>query len=310
MDGGKSISPTSRDLAKLLAGISPKIEKLHVVICTHSDSDHSNGLWDLADDWKALGRKIVEFWLPGRWANAVPAILTDPVGFVSKLYSGAIEASFEMSGRPLEDASFSREARFNKASERFADKDDKLTSAVTPVSDPSEKRRDSDPLGLGLSLNEILALLAANEETDDDVDLLEFALRLGKAIGSWFFSFDLTGSPEDLNVAIAVQTAFHEVAETATAIQRIAAAALKHEIPVRWFNFGEYKRLGKPSGGIRGLLQPCCLVEVVLDRDKAAQLTNLALFHSLRLSRQNVESIVFYRPESLSEPGVLIVVEK
>jgi len=114
---------------------------------------------------------------------------------------------------------------------------------------------------------------------------------------------------EQLDIAIAAegQVAFAEVAETAKAIHKISTSALVHNIRVRWFDFGEYQKSDKPLGGLPGLLEPCCSVEVVPSRDKAAKLTNLALFHSLRLTRQNVESIVFYRPENSSEPGVLFL---
>ena len=303
VDGGEKYGKDSRELAAKLAEVSPKIERLDVVICTHSDADHANGLWYLADDWYALGRSIGEFWLPGRWANAVPAILTDPAEFADKLRAGAIAASRQVSEIDSADFVFSRENRYYKASSRFGEGE--LESAVSPIGEnPDESDSDDQVLGLGLTSREVRTLQAAFEETDNTVDLLGSNLGRGRMARSWPW---LIGLDDSLKVTLEAETAFDEVAETATAIQKIATSALVHEINVRWFDFGEYKKTDKPLGGLRGLLEPCCSVEVVPVRSKAAVLSNLSLFHSLRLTRQNVESIVFYRPETKIEPGVLFL---
>lgn len=310
VDGGKAYGEDSRELAKILAEVKPKIERIDVVICTHSDADHSQGLWFLADDWYEMGRSIGEFWLPGRWANAVPAILTDPAGFASKLRAGAIEAGYQIVREGAEMFSLSREDRYFKASAMLANGE--FDTAVSRIDDGEFVNRAEDDfaeggLGLGLSKAEAEQLRADFEETDSEVDLLETALADKWMARPWLFDFDTSSLAEDLGIAAESQVAFVEVAETAKAIHKISAAALVHKIRVRWFDFGEYQKSDKPFGGLPGLLEPCCSVEVVPSRAKAARLTNLALFHSLRLTRQNVESIVFLRPENDREPGVLFL---
>lgn len=310
VDGGKAYGKDSRELAKILADVKPTIDRIDVVICTHSDADHSQGLWFLADDWYAMGRKIGEFWLPGRWANAVPSILTDPSGFVAKLHSGAIEAASQIVRDTAEGFSLSRENRYFKASAMLADGE--LETAVSRIDDVEyllkiEAAFGEHSLGLGLTDIEAEQLRADFEETDTEIDLLETALSDKSVYRSWF---DLPGEisfSHYLKMAPESQVAFAEVAETAKAIHKIATSALVNKIRVRWFDFGEYKKDEVPFGGLPGLLEPCCAVEVAPSRTKAARLTNLTLFHSLRLTRQNVESLVFYRPESDREPAVLFL---
>jgi len=130
VDGGKAYGKDSRELGKILAEVMPKIEHIDIVICTHSDADHSQGLWFLADDWYEMGRSIGEFWLPGRWANAVPAILTDPSGFAAKLLYGAVEAANQIVRDGANKSSLLREDRYFKA---FAES--KHVAAVSRIDD-------------------------------------------------------------------------------------------------------------------------------------------------------------------------------
>jgi hypothetical protein len=305
VDGGKAYGEGTRELADKLAEVSPKIERLDVVICTHSDADHSQGLWYLADDWYAMGRSIGEFWLPGRWANAVPLILTDPSAFVDKLRDGALEAGARVSRLETSKFGVSREDRYYKASAAFVEGE--LQTAVTPISEAfldGDEQTQGQGLGLGLTEFEIGALQAAYDETDNEVDPFDANLKRVQLSDHWTWFLD---PHEPMAKFLEADAAFAEVAETAKAIQKIATAALVHRIKTRWFDFGEYKKTDKPFGGIPGLLEPCCSVEVVPDRSKVSGLSSLSLFHSLRLTRQNVESIVFYRPETNVEPGVLIL---
>lgn len=307
VDSGKKSGEGNRELANILSQISPRIDHIDFAICTHSDSDHSNGFLSFADDWYGMKRTLGEYWLPGGWANAMPSILTDPIGFTAKLLDGAMQASQKMAGLEGERRSLSREERHYNAS---YDSDAEMAlcaDVVFNVGDPQ-----SLEAGLGLSESEAALLRMDYEETDDTIDALDSAL---KSIQSrinlfWPIYYELYEdlySPKLLPMTLEGIMSFQEVAETAQAIRKIALSALAHKIRVRWFDFGEYKKTDKPSGGEPGLLEPCCSVEVVPDRNKAMALSSLMLFYSLRLSRQNVESLVFYRPENSDEPGVLFL---
>ena len=305
VDSGKTDREGTRELADILSRISPRIDHIDFAICTHSDADHSKGFWSFADDWYGMKRTLGEYWLPGGWANAMPAILTDPTGFAAKLMDGAMQASQKMGGPDGELASVSREERYYKASYNFDP--ESVANAVTVLDNEEPPSLEA---GLGLSENDATLLRMDYEESDDTVDAFDAALKSMQSSWSPFWPyvfFDKLDSRKFLPVALEGRALFQEVAETAQAIRKIALAAVAHKIRVRWFDFAEYKKTDTPRGGERGLLEPCCAVEVVPDKAKAMALSNLMLFQSLRLTRQNVESLVFYRPENGDEPGVIFL---
>lgn len=311
VDGGKLYGEGKRELARRLAEVTPPVEHIDIAVCTHSDADHSQGFWFFADDWYDLGRTIGEFWLPGRWANAVPAILTEPTAFAAKLMEGAFEAGLFLTLDAKEvGPSLTREGGHYKLAMQALTGGERRMSAVQPVVDLEYDGEIPVSASLGLNSNEAEILRGALQEMDDEVDPLEHALRVSWP-GPWW-----TGIPRSKNLgkgdaailslaAREARVAFEEVAETAMAIRKIAVAALARNILVRWFDFGEYERSGIPSGGVPGLLEPFCSVEVVPVPTKEVSAINL--FMSLRLSRQNVESLVFYRPETKHTPGVLFL---
>lgn len=304
VDGGKKHSETTRELSTILAELEPKIDLIDFVICTHSDADHSQGLWYFADDWYKLGRRIGEFWLPGRWANAATHILTDPVEFTTQLLIGAYEASILVNASKNDGRQLLREQAYREIGI------DILNSEAGYARPPHDVRFNGDDenneLGLGLSRAEAEALRAELEETDCSHNildsLLDNAVKL-EQLHRLSFNRRLYHYP---NYMIDGRTAFEEVAKTAKSISKIVKSALIHEIKIRWFDFGEFQKTGKASGGEENLLQPCCAVEVVPTLLKK-RLTGLGLFFSLKLSSQNVESLVFYRPETELEPGVLFL---
>lgn len=314
VDSGKKYGEGRRELAKILAQVSPRIDRIDIAICTHSDSDHSNGFWFFADDWYDMGRSIGEFWLPGRWANAMPAILTDPAGLAAKLAQGAFEASALMLTEKNREilASKSREQRFNTLAKLAIDVEDGIFSAVSL---PNDNIGDEDGLlaeSFGLSLDDLSILRADLDETDDAINPFE---KAASQVGSgfpWAFSSMTSDLPEMTWAKFNLVekeglAAFSEVAETADAIRKIAVSALTRKIRIRWFDFGEYEKTNKPSGGNAGLLEPFCSVEVVPDPSKFRRMSAFRLFSNLRLSKQNVESLVFYRPETKTTPGLLFL---
>lgn len=307
VDSGKKYGKGTRELAKILSQVSPRIDHIDFAICTHSDADHSQGFWSFADDWYGLNRTLGEFWLPGGWASAMPAILIDPTGFAAKLMEGAMQASRNLQSVKGDTTSISREERYIKAVSEIDP--ERLSDAVFALDDGNPQSLES---GFGLSEDEANLLRIDIEETDDTIDPFDAAsdLMTARSAGALalyerlFLGFD---SDDALSVALEGGASFQEVAETAKAIRKIALSALAYKIRVRWFDFGKYKLTGNPRGGVKGLFEPCCSVEVAPDPRKTRALSNLMLFHTLRLTRQNVESLVFYRPENDDEPGVLFL---
>jgi hypothetical protein len=320
VDGGKKYGENSRELVKLLSKVSPRIDRIDIVVCTHSDADHSQGLWHLPEDWYGIGRTIGEFWLPGRWANAMPRILTDPAGFAATLVEGAVRFGYRLAGDGREGEERLAEALFVSREHRIRNLADELVgegagdavgSVVTRVEQSGEwVADDGGAAAFGLHAEELSMLRASLDESDEGADPFEAAIRSADARSFLFSAMFLEGD-RFLALPTAMMLEAHavlnEVAETAKAIRKIATAALNHRIGIRWFDFGEYEKTDTPSGGVLGVLEPWCSVEVVPDRAKLSRLSALALVTNLRLTRQNVESLVFYRPETDEVPGVLFL---
>jgi hypothetical protein len=66
---------------------------IDIVICTHGDADHARGLASFLDHWSLplpanelrQSRHIGQFWLPGKWADVLPRLMTDPRGIIADL---------------------------------------------------------------------------------------------------------------------------------------------------------------------------------------------------------------------------------
>ena len=62
VDGGWS----SKKLISSLSDKTTAVDHLHIVVCTHADSDHAGGLTDFLDN---SDLSADEFWLPGSWTG-------------------------------------------------------------------------------------------------------------------------------------------------------------------------------------------------------------------------------------------------
>lgn len=56
-----------------------EIDHLSVIVCTHADADHADGLIGLLES-NAI--RVDEVWLPGRWTERLADLCKDPMGFV------------------------------------------------------------------------------------------------------------------------------------------------------------------------------------------------------------------------------------
>lgn len=318
VDSGKKYGKNTRELALILSQVSPKVEHVDIAICTHQDADHANGFWYFAEDWYDMGRTIGEYWLPGRWANAMPAILTDPSEFSARLMDGAEEASLQsMQGDFLERSTSFRDSSDILMPEEklqlFALHNEVFSEEKSNVRVNSNEEENGSELGLarsfGLSEEELSRFKEDIEETDDTLDPLAVTLDISNyQLPRLAYYFErVEKRAEFFQVEAESRKFFAEAMDTAKAIRKISISAINHNIRVRWFDFGKFKSSEMPSGGNPGLLEPLCSVEVEPVPHSMQKMSNIALFVSLRLSRQNVESLVFYRPEDQDSPGVLFL---
>ncbi|NWA70860.1 hypothetical protein HX775_02870 [Serratia proteamaculans] len=77
VDGGKS----KRCLPKLLKSRVGDVN-LDIIVCTHCDADHINGLIGYYES----GMKSKETWLPGSWSHRIDDLIQSPESFARELY--------------------------------------------------------------------------------------------------------------------------------------------------------------------------------------------------------------------------------
>jgi hypothetical protein len=98
VDGGKSktaISPWMQYICK--------IDQLDVLICTHNDADHANGVIGLLENWDGI---VTEVWLPGSWTYRMKDLFLNPARFYEELINKSMKAA-EL-GKRLEYPSLER----------------------------------------------------------------------------------------------------------------------------------------------------------------------------------------------------------
>lgn len=76
VDGGKS----ARTLIRLLA--LERTEHIDVVVCTHNDQDHAEGIAGLFEN---AACSVGEVWLPGRWSERIVDLFASNDEFLGEL---------------------------------------------------------------------------------------------------------------------------------------------------------------------------------------------------------------------------------
>lgn len=290
------------------------LQRIDIAICTHQDADHSNGFRTFADVWCQSGRTIGEFWLPGRWAAAVPWILIDPFEILSRLWNGALSTAHgwrnEHRENPDQLGSIQITRWHTERRLRNLAPMQSISACFIEVG-----HRDEQPLGLpfledederaaklarslGIDRAQLDGLRRLLEEVDPPAhDVFEVI----SPFGAPYHPIWWTG---DEALWLRTATLFQGAIDTAKTIAAIAEGAVRWTIPIRWFDFGLFEQDQTARGGIEGFLEPVCAVEL---RRPPSAVSDEVLFYCLSLSRQNVESLVFLRRETDGEPGVLFV---
>ncbi len=313
VDSGKKYAGKKHPLHKVLKKHAPNVDRIDIAICTHQDADHANGFRNFADEWYAAGNTIGEYWLPGRWANVAKPIALNDENFAKDILEGAQEAIFGgPNNKSIDDSFGDRLIRSDsKVSEDdFRDHAKKyelsnglkkagadLVEEENSLSSRNEILREKQlAKSLGMTMGDLLERRAEMEESDPISTSSAYPIL---SMNSRYFYFR-----KDRPYEAKVLNEYNLAIDTAVSIRRILDSALKHTIPIRWFDFGLFENGSDPSGGIPEVLEPVNSVEVQAPLERVS---NVAKYFSLRLSRQNVESLVFYRPETNSEPGVLFL---
>lgn len=88
IDGGKSVSFIGEMLRTALFRTEcAEKPELDVLVCTHNDADHANGVLGILSS----GIPCKEVWLPGRWTDRLVELLDDPFEFTQELLTNCLQ---------------------------------------------------------------------------------------------------------------------------------------------------------------------------------------------------------------------------
>lgn len=93
IDGGSSVN----GFANLFQNVT-KQDDVDVVVCTHNDSDHANGILGFL----LSGLRCKEVWLPGSWMHLLEDLLLHPERFAEELVSNVVETEIESEATTLD----------------------------------------------------------------------------------------------------------------------------------------------------------------------------------------------------------------
>ncbi|WP_270375852.1 hypothetical protein [Marinicauda sp. Alg238-R41] len=299
--GHKKGSGRAHPLSDAIARTTNGFGRIDVAICTHCDADHANGYRDFADYWTQAGGTIGEFWLPGRWAEHMPDLLFNPARHFERTIVGAEKLSvlLEEIDPELSEADAVRVVfrEFTRDSDDLPEFEREALEEVLadrPESIQREAPSPEDRLGEALGVD---------RESIDSFEPEPYPSR--DAIPPylpWMRRPWLSDRARGRAYRLAL-----EAIETAKIIKEIAECAVRNRIPIRWFDFNQWVERGEcATGGLPDIIVPLNACELKRP-PRPEPFQSFAMFTtiSLKLTPQNVESLVFWRPESLSEPGVL-----
>ena len=266
IDGGRS-----RSALPSMFQVVTKIDGVNVILCSHNDADHANGLLGFLE----AGLRCEEVWLPGRWLGALPDVLKPFVEVFIELVGNIVETD----GSPKVETPDSSLSSIEAYAERMR----------IPLSDAPaiEKGPFVEENGWPESYLQMLEQAAPWEGPlhwlgfRDPEDWLFCLHRHYRQIG-W----------------ADVQLLWSAI-EAAGRIRAIAIEAFHRGIPVRWFEFDT----AAPSGGVMAL-QPINARQVARVRPRIGPLLDW-----LALTVSNKESLVFWSPSTEHHPGVLFTAD-
>lgn len=239
---------------------------LDVMVCTHNDADHAEGLIGFFDH----GLHAREVWLPGSLTRNLQQLLEDEWEFARRLGSEVGGLSEEMLER-IDEVARTGEM-------------DLLEAYGNVILEAEEPTRDSSD----------------QPDTDQTVDALAQVDR-GCLDDQWLygspwpfplFLFPPRGQP----VTLLHVHLFQASIKAMNRIKKLAIAAHDAGATLRWF---EHSATDQPAGGDPGVLEPLNAKEIFRAPPALSPLRYLAL------TTVNKESLVFHSPGKNGEPAVI-----
>ncbi|MCC6656961.1 MAG: hypothetical protein IT512_02120 [Rhodocyclaceae bacterium] len=246
-----------------------KADGADIVVCTHNDADHANGILGFLE----AGFRCGELWLPGRWLEILPD-LQKPAGEMLEVLAKQIaEINPSCSGAGQAD---------------FAS----LESIAEKISASSENCTDSDD-DVSIDENGWHETLARVMEQADPWDAPRWVPMWPPE--DWVLILLRRQGRLDANGVRLLWSAI----DAASRIREIALIAYHQGIPIRWFQFDP----NNPSGG-NAALQPVNSKQIARVRPNRQP-----LLQTLALTVSNKESLVFWSPPTAQHAGVLFTAD-
>lgn len=289
VDGGYASKPLLAALLKLREPVT----HIDVVVCTHADNDHAGGLTTLLDKG---GLTVGEFWLPGSWSDSVPTLLLQPKSALNVLVNdlhnvsqrhpiesdGVDDPRFhgllkEIAARELEEGVRDRVQPAERVAERRLERREREPIRTELGNDGQRSRRRFEQPRPRES-EELMSLRKRLEDIQTASDGMPRRLLAAKA--------SVRSVVQSSGLHPQWQEYWLTLIDTLARIRKVAEQAVKHHVPIRWFDYTEFAKTRLASGGIDGLLAPMNAVELTTPPSPAMRLWAL-------LSVVNQESLVF-----------------
>lgn len=276
VDGGKSSSGFSQ-----LFYQNTKKNYVDVLVCTHNDADHTNGIISFLRE----GFRCRELWLPGKWTGCIDSVIAPTRDFINEIIAGAEKYFISQNISPEEYAD-----SFEKIGEKTAE------SLETTYDENRPKlitKSDDYPPSLSQWADKIEYLLESENVTVEDS-------WLPKQADQWreymrYHDFLRNRINYDLWRSSKFGELIDNAIDAGNRIREIAQLAYAAGINVRWFEYDPANSSIKASK----FLQVLSAKEVL-----RVHLTP-NLFLNLALTTFNKESLVLYSPPDKESPGVL-----
>ena len=266
VDGGRS-----RSALPSMFQVATKTDGVNVVVCTHNDADHANGILGFLEG----DLRCDELWLPGRWLGALPDVLSPFVEVFRELAADIAGTGISSNMETTQPGLSPIEAYAERIHDRLTD---------APA---TEEELSIAENGWPESYLQIL----------EQAEPWEVPPRWLWPWGYedwllWLYDYYRGLAPTGVQLLWSAINA-------AGRIRAIATKAFHRGIPVRWFEFDT----ATPSGG-RPELQPINAREIARVRPRVGP-----LLARLALTVSNKESLVFYSPGTEDHPGVLFTAD-
>ena len=289
VDGGYN----SNDLSRALKIHAPDLKKIDVVICTHADRDHAGGLATLID---ISGLTVGEFWLPGAWADSIPELIKKPQSTMKGLLSeldrppqgwfrnlpadvDAVAHHFEMVATAER-----REANSQRPAYDFTEREVPFPYKILQDDLEVEAEKDwYEKLNFEPTYRNYHRNRRQLSRTERAFESGRSQIRYRKAKGK---------------VIPAVANYWLELIDAAQAIRAIAAQAIGHGVPIRWFDYNAFATSRSAQGGNAQFLEPLNSVEQPPPPPR--KLSYLA-----QLSPANEQCLAFLAPADTTRLGVM-----